>query len=456
MNELHAPSVAAVTLGCKLNYAETSAILDRLSSEGWRIVSHADGADMIIVHTCAVTREAERKCRQNIRRIVRRHPGSVVVVVGCYAQLRPGLLASIDGVHAVLGSNDKFDTAWYGRLVGMQASMKPFIRVSDIGSKQEIHAGYSLSNPSERDRTRAFLKIQDGCDYGCAYCTIPLIRGHSRSLSPSVLLDRAHALAASGYREIVLTGVNIGDYRFDRTSLAGLLGMLESVAVDRIRIGSIEPDILDDPLLDVVARSEKIAPHFHVPLQSGSDSVLKAMRRRYTTAAYRQRVERAVSIIPECALGVDVIVGYPGEGRDEFREMFAFIETLPAAYLHVFTCSVRPGTLLASQSVSGERTGVERQEIERRSRLLVELGKSKKAAFVSRFIGREFGILVEESFLDSEGNLRCRGYSANYLHVTATAAKGMTRDGKTLRGKVVPVRPVGMNDDLNLEGILLF
>lgn len=247
MNELHAPSVAAVTLGCKLNYAETSAILDRLSSEGWRIVSHADGADMIIIHTCAVTREAERKCRQNIRRIVRRHPGSVVVVVGCYAQLRPGLLASIDGVHAVLGSNDKFDTAWYGRLVGMQASMKPFIRVSDIGSKQEIHAGYSLSNPSERDRTRAFLKIQDGCDYGCAYCTIPLIRGHSRSLSPSVLLDRAHALAASGYREIVLTGVNIGDYRFDRTSLAGLLGMLESVAVDRIRIGSIEPDILDDP-----------------------------------------------------------------------------------------------------------------------------------------------------------------------------------------------------------------
>jgi len=454
MSEPDLPSVAAVTLGCKLNYSETSAILDRLSAEGWRISSVEKGADMIIIHTCAVTKQAEQKCRQKIRQLVKRNPKSAIAVIGCYAQLQPLLLSAFKGVHGVLGSNDKFRTEIYREIVDTKPET-PFVQVSDPCAADEIHAGYSLPENSGAARTRAFLKIQDGCDYGCAYCTIPLARGRSRSLPAAMLVERAHALAASGYREIVLTGVNIGDYRSEGTGLAGLLLMLDRVALDRIRVSSLEPDILDDRLLDVVACSRKIAPHFHVPLQSGSDRVLQAMGRRYTTAGYRERIMRAVESIPDCAIGIDVIAGYPGESEEDFQDMYRFIEELPAAYLHVFSCSLRPGTRLASQTASGERMPLPSREIERRSGLLIELGRKKKSVYTAGFLGKERKVLVETCTYDGRGGVCCSGYTANYLPVTAVA-EGFVGDAGRLKGALLPVAIREMDRDLNLQGRLLF
>jgi len=449
-----APSVAAVTLGCKLNYSETSAILDRLSAEGWKLSSLDAGADMIIIHTCAVTSQAEQKCRQKIRRIIRRYPESVVVVIGCYAQLQPALLAGIEGVAAVLGSSDKFMTATYRELLD-QKQTAPLVRVSDIGRTETVFPGYSLSVHAGEARTRAFLKIQDGCDYGCAYCTIPHVRGCSRSIPSEEIVDRARTLAFSGYREIVLTGVNIGDYRGHASGLVGLLRMLEDVSVDRIRISSLEPDILDDELIEAVAASKKITPHFHVPLQSGSDSILKAMRRRYTTESYREKLVRAVGAISDCAIGVDVIAGYPGESEEDFMQMYRFIEGLPIAYLHVFTCSVRPGTALAAQLAADERRLISPVELDRRSRLLIELGKHKTEEYSGKFIGRACDILVESSLREKSGRLVCSGYTAHYLHVTADACcfDGNMED---LKGRLLPVHIAHMDDDLNLHGRLLF
>ena len=448
------PSVAAVTLGCKLNYSETSAILDRLSAEGWRISSVEKGADMIIIHTCAVTKQAEQKCRQKIRQLVKRNPSSAIVVIGCYAQLQPLRLSGIEGVHGVLGSNDKFRTDIYREIFDAKPE-PPFVQVSDPCAADEIHAGYSLPENSGAARTRAFLKIQDGCDYGCAYCTIPLARGRSRSLPAAMLVERAHALAASGYREIVLTGVNIGDYRSEGTGLSGLLLMLDRVALDRIRVSSLEPDILDDRLLDVVACSRKIAPHFHVPLQSGSDRVLHAMGRRYTTAGYRERIMRAMESIPDCAIGIDVIAGYPGESEEDFQDMYRFIGELPAAYLHVFSCSLRPGTRLASQTSSGERKPLSSREIERRSGMLIDLGRKKKSAYTAGFLGKERKVLVETCTRDGSGVLCCSGYTANYLQVTAEA-EGFAGDPDRLKGALLPVAIREMDRDLNLQGRLLF
>ncbi len=454
MTGRHMPSVAAVTLGCKLNYSETSAILDRLSSAGWRISSIEDGADLIIVHTCAVTGQAEQKCRQAIRRMIRRYPGSCVVVIGCYAQLRPEHLAGIRGVHAVLGSNDKFRIDSYRHAVETRPD-PALVRVSCVPESGEIHPGYSFAGSYAEARTRAFLKIQDGCDYGCAYCAIPLARGRSRSLSPDMIVDRANFLAASGYREIVLTGVNIGDYRFNGEGLAGLLQRLEAVAVERIRISSLEPDILDDSLLRVVASSRIIAPHFHVPLQGGSDSVLKAMGRRYSVEGYRHRIRAAVEAIPDCAVGIDVIAAYPGETPGEFLHMYHFLEELPAAYLHVFSCSVRPGTRLAHQVATGLRKIVPPSEADRRSKALMELDKRKRSAFLSRFAGKECSILVEECSEGPGGAVICAGYTGNYLHVTAVAESAPV-DVPSLKGRVLRVLAGEADNDLNLNGRLLF
>lgn len=448
------PSVAAVTLGCKLNYSETSAILDRLSAEGWRISSIEDGADLIIVHTCAVTGQAEQKCRQAIRRMIRRYPGSCVVVIGCYAQLRPEHLAGIRGVHAVLGSNDKFMMDSYRHAVETRPE-PAHVRVSCVPESGEIHPGYSFAGSYAEARTRAFLKIQDGCDYGCAYCAIPLARGRSRSLPTDMIVDRAHFLAASGFREIVLTGVNIGDYRFNGVRLAGLLQRLEAVAVERIRISSLEPDILDDSLLQVVASSKIIAPHFHVPLQGGSDGILKAMGRRYSVEGYRHRVSAALDAIPDCAVGIDVIAAYPGETPGEFLQMYNFLEELPAAYFHVFSCSVRPGTLLAYQVATGLRSIVPPSEADRRRKALMELDMRKRSSFVSRFDGKECSILVEECSGEPGGVVSCAGYTGNYLHVAATAESAPV-DVRSLKGRVVRVLVDRVDDDLNLRGRLLF
>lgn len=251
--------VAGVTLGCKLNYAETSSILGDLCKQGWLLSSIEEGADLVVIHTCALTKQAEQKCRQKIRGIIRKNPSSRVVVIGCYSQFNPEALASINGIDAILGSNDKFEIQSYNDIMQGNRSL-PLVKVSPACTFDETWPGYSLPTVVSTERTRAFLKIQDGCNYGCSYCVIPLIRGKSRSISAGRIVERAHVLASSGYREIVLTGVNIGDYHCEGLKLCNLLRMLEEVNVNRIRISSIEPDIVDSELISLVAGSKKIVP----------------------------------------------------------------------------------------------------------------------------------------------------------------------------------------------------
>jgi threonylcarbamoyladenosine tRNA methylthiotransferase MtaB len=439
--------VAAVTLGCKLNYAETSSILDNLYNNGWSISTVNEFPDLIIIHTCAVTNQAEQKCRQRIRKIIRENPASRIAVIGCYSQLHSGVLEGIEGIDAILGNEEKFDLQIYDHLVDAPCESR-LVKVTPASSFEKVHQGYSLRSEDDRRRTRAFLKIQDGCDYGCAYCTIPAARGKSRSLPAARIMERAKELALAGYREIVLTGVNSGDYRHDGVTFTGLLGMLANVDVSRIRISSVEPDVLDDDLISIVAASEKIVPHFHIPLQSGSDLILKAMRRRYDTERYRERVLKAIELIRDCALGADVMVGYPGETETDFNEMFRFIEELPLAYLHVFSCSVRPGTALEMQVKNRERAPVPPREISLRRQLLAELGKKKEEAFNARFIGSQREVLFEESRKAGKGGFLCTGYTRNYLRVSVVSPADLA--GQEL--SVFIERP---GDDLILQGRLL-
>ena len=444
--------VAAITLGCKLNYAETSTILEEFCSQGWQLSSLEDGAELIIIHTCAVTKLAEKKCRQKIRGIIRKNPESRIAVIGCYSQLSPEVLSAIKGIDVILGSNDKFNITFYNNISSSTISA-PFVRVSPASMFKTIYPGYSLTSSVSKERTRAFLKIQDGCDYGCSYCTIPLARGSSRSLSPEHILERAHILASSGYREIVLTGVNVADYHFGEYLFFDLLRMLEAVSVNRIRISSIEPDIFRSDLISLVAGSDKIVPHFHLPLQSGSDRILGSMRRRYQTSLYRSKVLEAVESIADCAIGADVMVGYPGETEDDFLEMCRFIEELPLAFLHVFSCSIRPGTALACQVANQERDALPAQVIARRSRELSELGRQKEADFKARYIGTECMVLFEESKPPRNGKVQCSGYTRNYLRVVVESAG--SRSDQLLTGNELPVMIEGMDVDLNLKGRLL-
>ncbi len=452
MNDHAIKRVAAVTLGCKMNYAETSTILDDLCKQGWQLSTIDDGADLIIIHTCAVTKQAEQKCRQKIRRIIRKNPASRIAVIGCYAQLNPQVLSEINGIDIILGSNDKFDINWYNNNIA--GTILPlFVKVTPSCAFKDIYPGYSLPAALCADRTRAFLKIQDGCDYGCAYCVIPVVRGKSRSLPAEQIVERARLLASSGYREIVLTGVNIGDYRCDGQKLCDLLRQLEEVNVSRIRISSIELDIVNSELISLVVESKKIVPHFHIPLQSGSDAILRAMRRRYDTSLYRARVQQLVERIAECAIGADVMVGYPGETEEDFCQMYRFIEELPLAYLHVFSCSVRPGTTLARQIDNQERKTVAPQEIARRYSELVELGRKKEADFKSCYIGKECIVLFEGSGPLRKGIQQCSGYTRNYLRVLVERTDSELN--QTMTGNELHVFIESLDDDLNLKGRVL-
>ncbi|NTU67600.1 MAG: MiaB/RimO family radical SAM methylthiotransferase [Chlorobiaceae bacterium] len=451
MKEINQQSVAAITLGCKLNYAETSTVLDMLVSRGWRLSTIEEGADLIIVHTCAVTGQAEQKSRQQIRKVVRNNPGSRVAVIGCYAQLDPERLAGIDGVGLVLGSMEKLDPEYYC----LNPEPGTLVRVSPTRTfGDEAMPASSMLCRTEKGRTRAFLKIQDGCSFGCAYCTIPNIRGRSRPVPLELVLERAETIALAGYREIVLTGVNIADYRYGGIGFAGLLRRLEAVDISRIRIGSVEPDLLDDELIAVVAGSQKIMPHFHLPLQSGSDAILRLMGRHYDTATYRNRLEKAVASIPLCGIGADVMTGYPGEGEREFEEMSRFIAGLPLAYLHVFTCSVRPGTTLARQVASKELAPVPHPEVARRASMLAGLGGGIERRFAESFIGSRMAVLFEEGSTTEDGRIRWSGYSGNYLRIDVDV--DAVAEGGGFRGEEHVVLVEGIGEDLHLQGRLLF
>lgn len=402
--------VALHTLGCKLNYAESSAIGERFRGQGFDVVEFGDAPDVVVVNSCTVTQNADRECRQIVRRALRANPDAFVIVTGCYAQLKPEEIASIEGVDLVLGSAEKFKV--FDIVDEFAKRDVPKVAVGDIGSASDFGPAYS----SEKDsRTRAFLKVQDGCDYNCSFCTIPMARGMSRSQPMNDVLEQARRLVGNGYQEIVLTGVNTGDYgRKDGTDFHELLLRLHDVpGLHRMRISSIEPNLLTDPIIVLSAESDRLMPHFHVPLQSGSDEILGRMRRRYRSANYRDRIETILAQMPDAGIGVDVIVGFPGESEEHFMETYNFLHELPVQYFHVFTYSERDDTPAAD---FGAVVPVE--ERRRRTRMLRTLSEKKLAAFAERYRGSLRPVLLEAEREDGT----IQGFTDNHIRVSVSAA----------------------------------
>ena len=416
MYQFQGLKAAYFTLGCKLNFAETSSVSQQLQQAGIEPVRKGEIADICIVNTCSVTEVADHKCRQAISRMVRLHPGALVVVMGCYAQLKPQQVADLDGVDLVLGSEQKGDILRY---IAERLEMMPEERAL---AAHEFHtvktADIRTFVPSCAcgDRTRYFLKVQDGCDYFCTYCTIPMARGRSRNGSIASMVEQAQHVASQGGHEIVITGVNIGD--FGRTTGENFLDLIQSLdaveGIDRYRISSIEPNLLTDEVLQFCARSRAFMPHFHVPLQSGSDEVLRLMHRRYNTALFASKVDRIHELIPDAFIGVDVIVGTRGETDELFSEARDFMEQLDISQYHVFSFSERPGT----QALKIPHQ-VRPEEKHRRSQQILQLSDRKLHDFYRRFMGTTRPVLLERS--RRRGIMY--GFTDNYikveLHVSA-------------------------------------
>ncbi len=407
------PRVAFYTLGCKLNFAETSSLQRDFEERSFDVVPFGDAADVTVINTCTVTAEADRKCRQVIRRALRANPSSFVVVTGCYAQLQPDAIAAIDGVDAVLGAREKFRL--FHLLDAFDKREETQVAVSCIDDATSFGAAYAAT-----ERTRAFLKVQDGCDYSCAFCTIPLARGKSRSAPVEALVAQAHEIAGRGFKEIVLSGVNIGLYgqgAHDAGHEATLLDLLQALdrvdGIERYRISSIEPNLLTDALIDFVAASRRFQPHFHLPLQSGDDVVLGKMRRRYRRARYADRVDRIKRLLPDACIGVDVIVGFPAETPECFENTFRFLHELPVSYLHVFSYSERPNTTAVDEPDRMDGPPVPRAERSRRNRRLRLLSQKKQHAFCDRHLGSIRPVLWE----DAEKDGVMYGFTDNYIKV---------------------------------------
>lgn len=401
--------VSFYTLGCKLNFAETGAIQREFESRSFDVVPFGESADVTVINTCTVTSEAERKCRQIIRRALRANPSTFVAVTGCYAQLRPEDIAAIEGVDAVLGANEKF--LLFSLIDAFSKREETQVAVSCIDEVTTFGPAYSSD-----ERTRAFLKVQDGCDYTCSFCTIPLARGRSRSQSIAACVAQADALASEGFSEIVLSGVNIGLFGEDKgESLLDLLRALDGVeGIKRYRISSIEPNLLTDRIIDFVAESRAFQPHFHLPLQSGDDAVLGKMRRRYRRDVYTHRVGRILERLPGAAIGVDVIVGFPAEGTAEFENTRQYIADLPVSYLHVFTYSERPDTVAVDQIARVGGTPIPPGERSRRNRELRLLSTRKTEAFYRAHVGSHRPVLWE----GAEHAGRMHGFTDNYVKVS--------------------------------------
>ncbi len=398
-------TVALHTLGCKLNFSETSTIGNQFLNNGFSVVDIKDKADVYVFNTCTVTENAEKECRQLVRRVLRNNPVAYVIVTGCYAQLRADEISSIDGVDAVLGSNEKFEI--FSLLKDFNKKELSCIYVSP---SDELNKFGLASSTNADSRTRAYFKIQDGCDYKCTFCTIPLARGKSRSMNPELVLEEFTNLVKHGYKEIILTGVNVGDYgkSFD-LNLYRLLKNLILVEGDfRIRISSIEPNLLTDEIINLTKESEKLCNHFHIPLQSGSNKILHSMQRRYSSDDYKNVILKTKQLIPDIGIGVDVIVGYPGETEKEFIETYNFLLELPISYLHVFTYSERPETKALAFSDS-----VDPAERKRRNKMLRILSDKKKNDFYNRIIGKNIEVLFESK--DNDGSIK--GFSSNYVRV---------------------------------------
>jgi len=395
--------VAFHTLGCKLNYAETSTISRQFESAGFTKTDFSEAADLYVINTCSVTENADREFRKIVNRAKRQAPESKIAVIGCYAQLRPEAIVEHSEVDVVLGMREKFNLLHHLDFENRTGSAL-VIQDEDIEGLHGCIPSFSVG-----DRTRSFLKIQDGCDYPCTYCTIPMARGRSRSVAPGILVDQAKEIAASGVREIVLTGVNVGDYRHGESEkLIDLLKRLDGVdGIERIRISSIEPNLLTDEIIAFVSQSRAVLPHFHIPLQSGSDRILGLMKRRYGTELYRDRISAVRSSLPDAGIGVDVIVGFPGEGEDEFNETHEFLSDIDISYLHVFTYSERPDT--EAIKLAGK---VPLRVRKLRNRILTELSDRKQMAFALRQLNSGKRVLLESLH---DGMLT--GMTENYLKV---------------------------------------
>ena len=403
--------IAAHTLGCKLNSAETSTIVGQFRVRDWEVTQSAENANVYLLNTCSVTANAERECRQIIRRILRQNPKAFIAVTGCYAQLRPEEIASIDGVDVVLGAKEKFNI--FSHITSFEKLSAPKIFSSPIDESVDFHLAATADND---ERTRAFLKVQDGCDYTCSFCTIPMARGQSRSAEIDHIISEARRLSQDGFREIILSGVNVGDFgRKTGSSFYDLVKVIEEdeEITARIRISSIEPNLLTDEIIELVANSKKFCPHFHIPLQSGSAKILKLMQRRYTADLYRSRIERIKELMPNAGIGVDVIVGFPGETDEDFLESYNFINSLDISYLHVFTYSERPDTKATSM---GSRVPIEKRK--ERNAMLRILSEKKRQNFYQSQKGKIVDILLESHEQAESDPLHPReGYSENYVRV---------------------------------------
>jgi len=404
------PKVALHTLGCKLNFTETATIGRQLKAVGFDTVPFDQPADVYVLNTCSVTDNADKKCRHLIRKVLSQNQKAKVVIVGCYAQLKPKEIASIPGVDLVLGAAEKFN------LVAHLEELSAKLPEGKYISSDVCNADFFVNSWSAGERTRAFLKVQDGCDYNCSFCTIPLARGGSRSDTIESVLINAREIAESGVKEIVLTGVNLGDFgkgknggRKNEENFYDLVRALDEVeGIERYRISSIEPNLLSDEIIQFVAQSKRFVPHFHIPLQSGSDELLGSMRRRYRTDLYQSRVETIKQWMPHACIGVDVIVGFPGESDAVFEESYRFLNELDVSYLHVFTYSERPNT--HALSLGGVVPIPIRKE---RSKMLRILSEKKRRQFYNEHIGETKKVLLEDKETDGQMN----GFTENYVKV---------------------------------------
>jgi threonylcarbamoyladenosine tRNA methylthiotransferase MtaB len=427
--------VAFYTLGCKLNYSETSAIGRQFKKADYEIVNFTDQADVYVINTCSVTENADRKCKKVVKEALKISPLAYVAIVGCYAQLKPKEISEIEGVDIVLGASEKFQLVEH--ITDLTKNPKALVFNRPVNEANQFIPSYSFG-----DRTRTFLKVQDGCDYSCSFCTIPMARGASRSDTISNVIKQAEEIALSGVKEIVLTGVNLGDfgiidgvrqYRF-----IDLVKALDEVeGIDRIRISSIEPNLLTDEIIAFVAVSKRFVPHFHIPLQSGSNKILSLMRRRYKRELYVERISKIKELMPDCCIGVDVIVGFPGETREDFIDTYNFLNELPVSYLHVFTYSERENTL--ATELTGVVPGSTRAE---RSKMLHILSDKKRRAFYDSQIGSYSSVLFERE----TNNGLMHGFTRNYVKIE-------TVYDPLLVNEIKPVRliAVAASGDMEIE-----
>ncbi len=433
-------NVAFYTLGCKLNYAETSQLQALFEQAGHTPVKFGEPTDIVIVNTCTVTENADRECRQIVRRALRTSPNAFVGVTGCYAQLQPEEIASIEGVDAVFGAKEKFQIP--ALVPRFEKFETPFVFVSDIGEELEFVESHSADNDS---RTRAYLKLQDGCNYKCSFCTIPLARGKSRSMEFAVIPEKIRNLEKAGYQEIILSGINLGDYQaVDGEEFTDVVRMIEEMKTNaRLRIGSIEPNLLTQEIIDTVAQSQAFVPHFHIPLQSGSPDILKMMRRRYKVEYYHDLIHRIKTAMPHCCIGVDVIVGFPGESDEHFEETYQFLQELPVSYLHVFSYSERENT----PAIEFANPVPPHKRAERSKRLRILSAKKKMEFYASQL--DTIHSVIPESRDDLTG--KWRGWTENYVRVEFSAPQGLLQRPMKVRllstdGEIVHAECVDTTD----------